>query len=344
MSKRKIFIAFLVVFSISLSSFSFYFYQVINSPNILVDKESRYLYIPTGASFSDVQTSLYEQGIVNNLVAFSFLAKIMNYDKLVKPGKYLLAGNMNNREAIRMLRAGEQVPVNITFNNVRLMEDFPPKICHGIELKPADFQVKLGDSAVWRGYGFNDNTFKCMFIPNTYEVYWTISADELLDRMYEEYENFWDNSRRSKADSAGLTPVEVTVLASIVKAECRMNEEAPVIAGLYINRLKRNYALQADPTVVYANRDFSIKRVLNKHKEIDSPYNTYLYPGLPPGPINMPEPVYIDAVLNYSRHNYLYMVARADFSGYHEFSTNLQDHLAHAARYQRALNKEGIYR
>jgi UPF0755 protein len=183
-----------------------------------------------------------------------------------------------------------------------------------------------------------------MFIPNTYEVWWTISADELLDRMYREYENFWNDPRRKKADSAGLSPVEVTILASIVKAECRMNEEAPVIAGLYINRLQRGYALQSDPTLVYANGDFSIKRVLNKHKEIDSPYNTYLYRGLPPGPINMPEPIYIDAVLNYAKHNYLYMVARADFSGYHEFSTNLQDHLAHAARYQRALNKEGIYR
>jgi UPF0755 protein len=183
-----------------------------------------------------------------------------------------------------------------------------------------------------------------MFIPNTYEVYWTISSDELLDRMYMEYEAFWNTTRKEKADSIGLSPVEVTILASIVKAECRMNEEAPVIAGLYINRMKKNYALQADPTVVYANQDFSIKRVLNKHKELDSPYNTYLYPGLPPGPINMPEPMYIDAVLNYTRHHYLYMVAKADFSGYHQFSTNLQDHMAFAARYQRALNKEGIYR
>jgi UPF0755 protein len=344
MGKRKIFIAFLVIFSISLSSFSFYFYQVINSPNILVDKESRYLYIPTGASFEEVRENLYEQHIVNNVLAFSFLAKIMNYDELVKPGKYLLTTNMNNREAIRMLRAGEQVPVNITFNNVRLLEDLPPKICQGIELTPEKFQKKIEDSTVWQHYGFSGDTFKSMFIPNTYEVYWTISAGELLDRMHEEYEEFWNNSRKQKADSVGLSPVEVTILASIVKAECRRNEEAPVIAGLYINRLNRNYALQADPTVVFANRDFSIKRVLNKHKEIDSPYNTYLYPGLPPGPINMPEPVYIDAVLNYARHKYLYMVAKPDFSGYHEFSTNLQDHLAHAARYQRALNKEGIYR
>ena len=344
MSKRNIFVVFLVVFSISLSSFSFYIYQVINSPNILVDKESRYLYIPTGSTFKDVQNALFEQNLVNDLVAFSFLAKLMDYDELVKPGKYLLTSNMNNREAIRLLRAGEQVPVNITFNNVRLLENLPAKICQGIELKPADFQKRLEDPTIWQRYGFGNDTFKCMFIPNTYEVYWTISSDELLDRMYMEYESFWNTTRKEKADSIGLSPVEVIILASIVKAECRMNEEAPVIAGLYINRLKKNYALQADPTVVYANQDFSIKRVLNKHKELDSPYNTYLYPGLPPGPINMPEPMYIDAVLNYTRHHYLYMVAKADFSGYHQFSTNLQDHMAFAARYQRALNKEGIYR
>jgi UPF0755 protein len=344
MSKRNILIALLVVFSISLSSFSFYIYQVINSPNILVDKESRFLYIPTGASFSEVQSILYQQNLVNNMVAFSFLAKIMNYDDLVKPGKYLLEPNMNNREAIRMLRAGEQVPVNITFNNVRLLEELPFKICRGIELEPGNFQRKLEDSITWLRYGYDQNTFKCMFIPNTYEVYWTITADELLDRMYQEHEAFWDPQRKQKADSIGLDSNEVTILASIVKAECKMQEEAPVIAGLYINRLQRNYALQADPTVVYANKDFTIKRVLNKHKEIDSPYNTYLYPGLPPGPINMPEPVYIDAILNYSRHNYLYMVAKEDFSGFHYFSSNLREHLRYAARYQRALNREGIFR
>jgi UPF0755 protein len=344
MSKRNIFIAILVVFSISLSSFSFYIYQVISSPNILVDKESSYLYIPTGSTFKDVQSILYRRSLVNDMVAFSFLAKLMNYDDLVKPGKYLLSSNMNNREAIRMLRAGEQVPVNITFNNVRLLEDLPPKICRGIELTPSRFLKVLEDSLTWHRYGFDSHTFKSMFIPNTYEVYWTISANELLDRMHHEYEDFWDSGRTAKADSIGLEPIEVSILASIVKAECKILEEAPVIAGLYINRLNRNYALQADPTVVYANKDFSIKRVLNKHKEIDSPYNTYLYPGLPPGPINMPEPVYIDAVLNYTEHNYLYMVAREDFSGFHHFSTNLRDHLYYAARYQRALNKEGIYR
>jgi UPF0755 protein len=162
--------------------------------------------------------------------------------------------------------------------------------------------------------------------------------------MNYEYQQFWNTERKGKADSIGLTPIEVSILASIVKAECSMGDEAPVIAGLYINRLKRNYLLQADPTVVYASNDFTIKRVLNKHKEIDSPYNTYMYFGLPPGPINLPEIVYIEAVLNYDQHSYLYMCAKEDFSGYHNFSTNLQQHLVYAKRYQRALNRQGIYR
>ncbi len=344
MDKRKIFVAFIVIFTILLSSFSFYFYQVINSPNFLVDRPARYVHIPTGSSFGEVQDILYKGDYVNDLVAFSLLAKLMDYDKLVKPGKYLIESNMNNREVIRRLRAGEQVPVNITFNNIRLLEDLPPRICEEIELKPDALLKKLQDAGTWRSYGFNRYTFKCMFIPNTYEVYWTISAGQLLDRMHREYQSFWNDRRRAAADSAGLTPVEVITLASIVKAECRMNEEAPVIAGLYINRLNRNYPLGADPTIVYANGDFTIKRVLNKHKEIDSPFNTYKYRGLPPGPINLPEIIFIEAVLNYQKHNYLYMVAKEDFSGYHNFSTNLVDHLRYAERYQRALNREGIYR
>ena len=166
----------------------------------------------------------------------------------------------------------------------------------------------------------------------------------LENRMHIEYNRFWNADRKALADSIGLTPIEVSILASIVQAECSEPREAPVIAGLYINRLHKGYPLQADPTIVYANGDFSIKRVLDVHKEIDSPYNTYKYRGLPPGPINMPEIIFIDAVLKYDLHKYLYMCAREDFSGYHNFATNLIDHLNNARRYQNALNKARIYR
>ena len=343
MGKRKILVGFILVFSVTLSSFSFYFWQVVTSPNVLVDQESRFIYIPPGFTFKELQDLLYKDNYVNNLVAFSFLAKLMDYDKLIKPGRYLLEPNMSNRDAIRYLRSGEQVPVNITFNNIRLLDDLPPKICANIYLNPASFRKDLDDSITWNKYGFNKYTFICMFIPNTYQVFWTITSNELLDRMSYEYNRFWNDERKVKADSIGLSPIEVSILASIVQAECKMSDEAPTIAGLYLNRLKKNYPLQADPTIVFANGDFTINRVLNKHKELDSPFNTYKYSGLPPGPINAPEIRYLDAVLNYEHHNYLYMCAKEDFSGYHNFSSNLQQHLINARRYQRALNREGIY-
>jgi UPF0755 protein len=344
MDKRKILVGFILVFSVTLSSFSFYFWQVVTASNLLVDQQSRFIYIPSDASFKDVQNILYNENYVNDLVAFSFLAKLMDYNKYIKPGRYLLESNMSNRDAIRYLRSGKQEPVNITFNNVRLLKDLPKKICANIEISSDTFDMKLGDTTLWSKYGFDKYTFKCMFIPNTYQVFWTISSEELLDRMSYEYKSFWDEERKSKADSIGLTLVEVSILASIVQAECKIPDEAPIIAGLYLNRLHKNYMLQADPTIVYANGDFTIKRVLNKHKEIDSPYNTYTYRGLPPGPVNAPEIRFLEAVLNYSDHNYLYMCAKEDFSGYHSFATNLQQHLINARRYQQALNREGIYR
>jgi UPF0755 protein len=183
-----------------------------------------------------------------------------------------------------------------------------------------------------------------MFIPNTYEVYWDVTSEALIERMHNEYEKFWTDERMRKADSLGLDASQVTILASIVQAEVSQNEELPVVAGLYLNRLRKNMFLQADPTLVYGIGDFSIRRVLNVHKEIDSPYNTYRNLGLPPGPINFPSIKSVDAVLNYERHKYLYMCAKEDFSGYHNFSTNLREHNINAHKYQRALNKAKLFR
>ncbi len=344
MNKRKIFVLALVLLSVLFSSFSFYFYQVVNTPNILVNQPDRFLHIPSQSSFNTVQSILYDNRYVNDLLSFSFLARLMKYDKLIKPGRYLLKTNMSNRSAIRLLRSGKQYPVNITFNNVRLMEDFPLKICNNIELKAEDIEPLLNDSLLMASYGFNPDNFKCMFIPNTYQVFWTIMGDQFINRMNEEYIRFWNEERKNLAELIELTAIEVSILASIVQAECSKPQEAPTIAGLYINRLEKGYPLQADPTVVYANGDFTIKRVLDIHKKIKSPYNTYKYGGLPPGPINMPEIVYIDAVLKYDKHKYLYMCAKEDFSGYHNFATNLIDHNKNARRYQNALNRARIYR
>jgi UPF0755 protein len=336
--RRKL--AVFLIGSTLLIVFTFYTYQILYTPNILVDKEDRQFLVKQGDSFRAVQLSLGEQAIVNDMVSFSFLARLMKYDRKVRPGLYLLKANMTNLQAIHALRAGDQVPVNVTFNNVRLVEELGPKITKNIAITPEEFMTAVKDFANDNQDGFNQQTIISMFIPNTYQVYYDVTAQDLVARMYSEYANFWTAERREKAKAIGMTPIEVSTLASIVQAEATKPAEAPTIAGLYLNRLKKGIPLQADPTLVFAAGDFTIKRVLNVHKEIDSPYNTYTHAGLPPGPINMPTIASIDAVLNAEEHKYLYMCAREDFSGYHNFARTLTEHNRNAARYQQALTIE----
>lgn len=336
--KKKL-ILFLVG-STLLITFTFYAYQIYFTANILVDKEDRLFIVHSGATFRKVQEDLGRGGFVNDMVSFSFLARLYDYDKSVKPGRYRLRRNMTNPDAIKLLRAGVQEPVNVTFTHVRLISDLGEPITRNLAITPEEFNKALDGFIETNNQGFNKDNILCMFIPNTYQVYFNVSADDLIDRMNREYKAFWSDERRSKAEKLGLTPIEVSILASIVQAETVKEEEAPVIAGLYLNRLKKNIALQADPTLVFAVGDFTLKRVLNEHKEIDSPYNTYRNRGLPPGPINMPRISIIDAVLNPDDNNYLYMCAREDFSGHHNFTASLNQHLINARNYQRALTIE----
>lgn len=331
---------FFLLFSVLLISFGYYTWQIIYTPNILVGKAPRELVIPRGATFKDVQAMLHRGDYVQDLISFSFLSRIMEYDENVKPGRYLLEPNLNNVQAIRILRAGKQEPVNVTFNNVRLIGDLSEKITRNLNMKPAEFEAALVKFAMNNSEGFTKDNVLTMFIPNTYEVYYNVTPDDLIERMHTEYKKFWNEERRAKAREVGLTPIEVSILASIVMAESVKHDEAPIIAGLYINRLKKDIPLQADPTLVFAVGDFTLKRVLNEHKEIDSPYNTYKNLGLPPGPVNMPEIFALNAVLNYTRSNVLYMCAKEDFSGRHYFTDSYREHLNNAARYQRALTRE----
>lgn len=332
-------IAFLL-FSMFLISFGFYGYQIVYTPNFLVGKEDRLLIIPNDATFKTVQQQLHEGDYVQDLMSFAFLAKLMDYDEAVKSGRFILRANMTNLEAIRLLRLGKQEPVRITFNNVRLIPELAEKITTNLGMKPEEFEAAAIKFAMNNPHGFNKDNLLCMFIPNTYEVFYNISPDGLIERMRTEYETFWNDDRKARATAIGLTPIEVSILAAIVQAETVKQDEAPVIAGLYINRLKKEMPLQADPTLVFASGDFGLKRVLDIHKEIDSPYNTYKYAGLPPGPINMPRVNCIDAVLNYTTSNYLYMCAKEDFSGYHNFTNNYRDQINNAKRYQKALAAE----
>jgi UPF0755 protein len=331
---------FFLLFSILLISFSFYAYQIVYTPNVLVEKSNRILVIPANASFKTVQDELHKGDYVQDLMAFSFLAKIMGYHHQVKSGRYALRAGMSNLEAIRLLRSGTQDPVKITFNNVRLIPDLSEKITRNLGISPDEFEAGLIKFAMNNKYGFNKDNILTMFIPNTYEVYANVSVDALLEKMHHEYDLFWNDERKEKAKQLGLTTIEVSILASIVQAETVKRDEAPIIASLYLNRLSKGIALQADPTLVFAVGDFSLKRVLNEHKQIDSPYNTYLYPGLPPGPVNMPEISSIDAVLNYTPTNYYYMCAKEDFSGRHNFTNSYKEHIENAAKYQRALTIE----
>ncbi|MEC7244739.1 MAG: endolytic transglycosylase MltG, partial [Bacteroidota bacterium] len=251
--------------------------------------------------------------------------------------------NMSNYEMITMLRSGNQTPIKLTFTYARKIEDLAEKITAKLKMSKDDLLNYLNEN-INNYSGFKKTDIISIFLPDTYEVYWNISPEKLTNKMYSEYKKFWNVERLSKLDKINLNQKEAVVLASIVASESRMLDEADRIAGLYINRLNRNMRLQADPTLIFAANDFTIRRVLNKHKKIKSPYNTYIHRGLPPGPIRLASKKYIDAVLNYEKHNYIYMCAKEDFSGYHAFATNLSDHNRNAKKFQIALNMRKIYR
>lgn len=263
--------------------------------------------------------------------------------KKAEPGYYRFPARLGDKHLIRRLQFGMQTPVHITFNrSIRTNEQLAGQLAKYLMLDSLDILSRLSDSHYMARYGLNDQTSRCLFIPNTYEVYWTIEPDELFERMQREYKHFWNNERRHKADSIGLTPVEVSILASIVQSETRRASDYPNIASLYLNRLHKGMALQACPTVIYATGDLKLRRVLKRHLKIDSPYNTYVNRGLPPGPIRCADQAGIDAVLNAPKTNYLYMCANPDFSGTHIFSSTYGNHASAARQYQRELDNREI--
>lgn len=322
--------------------FSYYIYQILFTPNFQWQKEDAYLYIRNGADFKEVLDSIKKNEMLQDVKSFAFIAKLAGYQENVKPGRYLIKSNTNNIKVVRMLRNGKQEPVRLTFNNIRLKEDLAEKVGSKFYFSADSLMMLLKDPATAMRYGFDTSTFMSMFIPNTYEIYWGTTSTAFLDKMHKEYEKFWTKERLDKAKSIGFTPVQVSTLASIVEAETNQQSERSRIAGLYINRLNINMPLQADPTVKYAVRDFSLKRVYQVHTQFDSPYNTYKYTGLPPGPINLPSIASIDAVLNYEQHKYLYFCASSDRIGYHDFTETYKDHINNAIKYRKYLDKEKI--
>ncbi len=320
------------------------FIDKVKKPNVRASEEPIFLYIKTGDSFDDVMRTLEENDLLIDLAAFEWVARRKKYPENVKPGRYQLNEGQSNNDIINILKSGKQTPVRVSFHFVRTIHDVAGRVSKKLELDSTELVTLFQNEDFLSKNGFEIQTAQQVLIPNTYEFWWNTRAEGFFQRMKNEYTKFWNEERTQKLTEIGLSKNEVYVLASIVQAEQLVHKsEWKRIAGLYMNRLKNNMLLQSDPTLVYAWGDFEIKRVLNKHKEIDSPYNTYRYPGLPPTPINIPEPEAIDAVLNYEKHKYLYMCAKEDFSHYHNFAETYQQHLNNAGRYQRALNKMGIY-
>ena len=322
-------------------SAGFYAYSLVFKPFSL--PETVYIYIDEQKNYEEVVSQLKKKAGLPSEKIFRLLAERMNYPNKVKTGRYAISDGMTMPEAIRLLRSGNQTPVNLTFNNIRTAEHLAGRISQQLMMDSVALFNALNDPATAEKYGFNKYTFISMFVPNTYEVYWDTGIENLLNRMKREYEAFWNETRRNKAAEIGLTPQEVSILAAIVEEEATYANEYPIVAGLYLNRLHKGMKLEADPTVKFAVGDFSLRRILYKHLEVESPYNTYKNSGLPPGPIRIPSIRAIDATLSPQPHNYLFMCAKEDLSGRHNFAVTHAEHARNAARYQKALNERGIY-
>lgn len=322
----------------------FIFFKQLYGLNIHPIREKATIYIPDEASYEEAMDSIRANLQIRNIKILEWIAEKKKYAKLVKPGKYVIDKPMSYNELINILRGGRQSPIRITFNNVRTINEIAGRVGGQIEADSADIVDFFSDPDNYSKDGFKPENVISVFIPDTYEFYWNTGAGKLYNRMLREYRKFWNRERLQKSEALNLTPVEVSTLASIVDEEVLKADEKPRIAGVYLNRLRRGIPLQADPTIKFAIRNYNVKRILFKHLEVDSPYNTYKHAGLPPGPIGCPSISGIDAVLNAEKHDYLYFAAKADFSGYHNFSRTLSEHNRYANQYQRELNKRRIYR
>lgn len=299
------------------------------------NNESVSLYIYPSENYEKVLEKLEKNGVIEkNERAFSIFSKVKKLENNIKSGHYVIEPKTSQVDLVRTLANGLQTPVKLVINKVRLKQDFAKKIANQLMLSENDILLAIDNRE-------NSQNLFDNIVCNTYEVYWNISAEKLLERLEKEANKWWEN-QSNQLEKIGLSRHEVVVLASIVEEETNKNEEKPTIAGVYINRLKKDMLLQADPTVKYAVGDFTIKRVMYKHLQTESPYNTYLNKGLPPTAICLPELSSLKAVLNYQKHNYMFFCAKEDFSGYHNFATTPNEHYRNAERYKNALNKLGI--
>ena len=316
------------------------------SKNTKFSENELYLYVPTGASYEDVKEIIAP--FVENMNRFEMVASKRSYPENIKPGRFLFTKGMNSYQLVKALRSN--IPVNLAFNNQERLENLAGRVGSQIEADSLSLMTSFKDSIFLKENGFTDENVLAMFIPNTYEIYWNTSAVKFRDKMIKEYRNFWNKQRTEKATKQGLSPIEATILASIVHKESVKKDERPRIAGVYLNRMRQGMPLQADPTVIYAikkkSNDFDqvIKRVFYNDLTMTSPYNTYVNIGLPPGPIAMPDITALEAVLNPEKNNFIYFCASVDRFGYHEFAATLAEHSVNAKKYSDWINSQGVKR
>lgn len=322
----------------------FFLWGKVKSPNVPADLKNIFVEIPTNSTFPEVVDILFKNNQILDTASFSQVADWMSYKKpKMRAGRFRLQSNWSNRELIGHLRAGKQSPVKVVLSTGRFVEEVAGKAAQTIEADSADIAQLLNDRTFIKGHGYTPETLISLFIPNTYEFFWNTNANDFFEKMVKEHDRFWKkNNREKKAADLKMSKEEVYTLASIVERETNRNDEKKRIAGVYLNRLKKGILLQADPTAVFATRDFTARRVLNKHINFDSPYNTYKYAGLPPGPISIASISSIDAVLNAESHDYIFFCAKPDNSGYHAFAKTLAGHNRNANKFRSWLNKQRI--
>jgi UPF0755 protein len=341
MSKKLI----VVLISVVILAFSAYFFigKAIWSPNISISEESKEILIPKGTDFEGIVSILQKDSVLIHVGSFRRVASFMRYtDDNIRPGRYIIHDHWSNKELISKLRSGNQDAEQVVINNIRLISDLAGKASRYFESDSMTFLQYLSDPKTAESLGFNSDNFMTMFIPNTYEMFWTTTPEKFVTRMKKEYERFWDEQKSAKLKEKGLDTTEAYIIASIVEKESNYNPERPTIAGVYLNRLNAGEKLQADPTVVFATGDFSIQRVLYSHLSVDSPYNTYRYNGLPPGPICMPSIASLEAVINAADHDYMFFCAKADNSGIHVFAKDYAQHVKNAKAFADWMNSRNI--
>lgn len=344
---KRILIAVVLIGLFLCGVFAYWVYSALLSPNTRFEQSEVAVYIPTGSQIDDVIRIL--EPYLENTGNFYQVARRKKYDANIKPGRYIMYKDMNNNDLVNVLRS-RNTPVNVSFNNQETLDALAGRVAAQIEADSASLQVALTDPEFLSDKGFTMDQALGMYLPNSYEFYWNTSAEGFRQRMEEEYLRFWNANRLQKAEALNLTPVEVTSLAAIVQKETAKADERPRVAGVYLNRIRKGMRLQADPTVIFAikkttgNFDTVIKRVLYRDLRIDSPYNTYKFAGIPPGPITMPDISSIEAVLNSEKHDYLYFVADVKRFGYHMFASTLTQHNRNKAQYVRWLNERQINR